>query len=84
MRKIKQNVFDGWESTDYQRVNPNIGLYLMSNRITIDFTSEPHVFAAIKRKAKKERRSLGRQLLFMCLPALTKATKEKEEAVANG
>jgi hypothetical protein len=50
----------------------------MSNRITIDFTSEPDVLKRVRALAKKGQRSLGKQLLFMCLPHLKASTTAKQ------
>lgn len=51
----------------------------MSNRVTIDFTDEPAVLKHVRGLAKKDKRSLGKQLLFMCLPHLKASTLTKQE-----
>lgn len=45
-------------------------------RITIDLATEPLVLKGIKDRAKKEKRSLNKQVLFEVLPTLRKLNKK--------
>ena len=57
---------------------------MTKTRVTIDFAEEPEVLQALIGRASEQKRSLGRQVLFECLPHLPRSTPAKPARKQKG